>query len=85
MRKSRITFIILGCTILLFIIVNYYGRQDIRRKFLKFNNSKIDGKLVDVIHGKGVVDIVVNNQKFTFAPSVINNKMDFPYFAKKRR
>ena len=83
MRKNRITFIILGCTILLFIVVNYYGKQSIKRKFLKFNSSTIDGKLVDVIPGKGITDIVVNNQKFTFVPSVVNNETDFTYFAKK--
>jgi hypothetical protein len=83
MKKNRITFIILGCTALLFFVMNFYARKSIKVKFVKFYNSTISGKLVAVIPGKGVTDIVIADQKFTFVPSFINNETDFPYFAKK--
>ncbi|MDB5146211.1 MAG: hypothetical protein JWQ57_231 [Mucilaginibacter sp.] len=81
--KKRFTIIILSSTVLLAVIMIFLGDSINKKNFIKFYNSKIEGKIMEVNKHKGATDFAVGNQEFTFVPSYVNNDTDFPYFAKK--
>ena len=74
---------ILGCTVLLFFILNFFAKRDEIDKYNNFNSATIKGKLTSVTLGKGASVIVVGNREFIFWPFNANNHIDFPYLAKK--
>ena len=83
MKRNRFTIVILSFGVLLMLILFFLNSQTNKKRFNKFYNSTIEGKLIDVSTYKGATDFTVGNQKFTFVPSFANNDTDFPYFAKK--
>ena len=84
MTYNRLKLVILICGFLLILVAIFFLDPLVNKaRFNKFYNSNIEGKIVDISRNKGATDITVGHQKFTFVPTYIDNKEDFPYFAKR--
>lgn len=82
MKINKYSLLLCGFAVLLFTITNYFWSRADKKKFLKFYNTNINGPLTDILPHKGVVDITVNNQKFTFAPIYTNDQTELRFFVK---
>ena len=79
----RYTILILVGSVLLFLIINFFGIRSDKKQFNKFYNSTIKGKLTYFNERRGTTDIIINKQKFRFVPFYMNINDAFSTVAKK--
>jgi len=84
MKRKGAIILIFGCVFLALILIeNFWGDRIYKKRFVKFNNSSINGRVGGMDIDKGFANIFVGNQSYKFVPVSINKSTDFLLFAEK--